>query len=148
MGEGKIAEMLAGKEMFVRQQNMARKKQQLAFEEENVKVETELAKALARERVFAAEKDGERDETKREREETDAMDEYLDAHLSKANVNDPNSGFIQAAKATDMDRPREHVGQSTEQLRNERSGLTDHIIWKAIIMKDRIFLQTTLYGKL
>ena len=26
--------------------------------------------------------------------------------------------------------------------------LTDHIIWKAVLMKDRLFLQTTLYGKL
>ncbi len=128
------------KEMLAKQQDVARKKQQLAFEEAqnmqkkqelafeegNVKVETELAKALARERVFSAETERERDETKRGRGEADAMNEYLDAHLSKANVNDQTrNGFTQAAKATDTDRPREHGGQSTEQLRNERSGLPD-----------------------
>ncbi len=122
--KAKIAEMLAAKEMLAKQKNIARKKQELAFEEETVKVETELAKALAWERVFATET--ERDETKRERGEADAMNKYLDAHLSKANVSDPkNNGFTQADKATDTDRPRGHVGQSTEQLKNERSGLPD-----------------------
>ncbi len=54
------------------------------------------------------------------------MNKYLDAHLSKANVNDPTrNSFSQAAKATDTDQPREHGGQSTEQLRNEPSGLHD-----------------------
>ncbi len=108
--------MLAAKEMVVKQQGMTRKKQQLAFEvaqkkqqfaleEDNVKVETELTKAVARGRVFAAEMKPERDETKRKRGEANAMNEYIDTHLSKANVNDPNdNGFTR-----DTGPPREHA---------------------------------------
>ena len=38
------------------------------------------------------------------------MNEYLDTHLSKENVNDQtDNGFTQAAKATDTDQPQENV---------------------------------------
>ncbi len=106
--------------MLVKLEHLLRKKQKLAFEEEDENVDTELEKSVVRERVFAAETEPERDEVKRKRE-VDTTKEYLDAHLSNANVNhQTDNGFTQAVNGTNTDQPQ-------QQSHNERSGLPENL---------------------